>query len=737
MQNYDRLQFTLVDCPGHASLIRTIIGGAQIIDMMLLVIDANKGLQTQTGECIVIGEITTDKMIVVLNKIDMIPEDERENKIEKLKKRIQKVLSGTKFPNVPIVLTSAAIGGEKVASIGATIWASGNKNSTKAFTNNGNSLGIENLIDVIQNEVRIPNRNINGPLYYAIDHCFQIKGHGTVLTGTVLSGSVSLNSIIEIPHLQIQKKVKSMQMFRKPVKIAKQGDRVGICVTNLDPGLIERGIAASPGSVPQLSNIICMVKKVRFFRQKCKTNTKFHISIGHSTVVANVTFFGATELADQLGLKLNRKVICENENENGEEVAESSDLADYLYSASDDNDEVSPDLLNVALNTSYYRNFPDLNYDLNQQFEYQHEIVDVDGLVYGKEPVQWALLEFQSPVFCPIGSLIIGSKLDIDSSDGGAMAHQCRLAFFGPIKTSIGEEEIKKIKIFNWKQKEGEVFKITDKRNGISIEAICWKLVQEGNSIIPFINMTVETAEGARGRIVAAYGADGKFRVKFNKGAQIQAGSKIVLKFKKYIYDKNKEMIQLILTPEEEAKEPNYMHIYSSKDIIIDDDKDDNEPKIIKKKKKNDPIKTVDISSVMTSTTNYLNNGINNIINNDNNKNDDNNNNKNDNNKNDSNKNDNNKNDNNDNNGSIGLIRSGVIESVKPADNPNHFVCTVKGAFRMEENIRIFIGKKVIGPNGEIGQLLGPFAKLGKCKVEFENLIDIKCEDMNVKIFAD
>lgn len=47
---YDKIQFTLVDCPGHASLIRTIIGGAQIIDMMFLVIDALKGIQTQTAE---------------------------------------------------------------------------------------------------------------------------------------------------------------------------------------------------------------------------------------------------------------------------------------------------------------------------------------------------------------------------------------------------------------------------------------------------------------------------------------------------------------------------------------------------------------------------------------------------------------------------------------------------------------------------------------------------------------
>ena len=77
------VQYTLVDCPGHASLIRTIIGGAQIIDRMLLVVDITKGIQTQTAECLVIGEILTDELIVVLNKIDLLPESTREKKLKR------------------------------------------------------------------------------------------------------------------------------------------------------------------------------------------------------------------------------------------------------------------------------------------------------------------------------------------------------------------------------------------------------------------------------------------------------------------------------------------------------------------------------------------------------------------------------------------------------------------------------------------------------------------------------
>jgi selenocysteine-specific elongation factor len=61
--------------------------GAQIIDLMLLVIDITKGIQTQTAECLIIGEITCDKMLVVLNKIDLIEENQRQSTIDKVEKK--------------------------------------------------------------------------------------------------------------------------------------------------------------------------------------------------------------------------------------------------------------------------------------------------------------------------------------------------------------------------------------------------------------------------------------------------------------------------------------------------------------------------------------------------------------------------------------------------------------------------------------------------------------------------
>jgi selenocysteine-specific elongation factor len=95
----------LVDCPGHASLIRTIIGGAQIIDLMFLIIDITKGIQAQTAECIIIAELYMKKIIIVLNKVDQIEDPSMiEAKINALRKVFSKIKFGA---NVRMVQFSA------------------------------------------------------------------------------------------------------------------------------------------------------------------------------------------------------------------------------------------------------------------------------------------------------------------------------------------------------------------------------------------------------------------------------------------------------------------------------------------------------------------------------------------------------------------------------------------------------------------------------------------------------
>ena len=190
----EKLQFTLVDCPGHASLIRTIIGGSQIIDMMLLVVDVVKGIQTQTAECLVVGEITTDRLVVVLNKTDLLPEAGRGALIEKAAGRIKKALAGTRFAAAPIIALAAAPGG--VGKLGAGLAdASTNSSSSSSSTitttttttattppgqeacaggAGGSGMGntsVAALVRHLVDTVELPRRQVGGPFLFAIDHC--------------------------------------------------------------------------------------------------------------------------------------------------------------------------------------------------------------------------------------------------------------------------------------------------------------------------------------------------------------------------------------------------------------------------------------------------------------------------------------------------------------------------------------------------------------------------------------
>lgn len=70
--------------------------GAQIIDLMMLVVDVVKGVQTQTAECLLIGELTCPRMVVILNKIDLLPPNKRQSAIEKMTKKMHRTLQSTR-----------------------------------------------------------------------------------------------------------------------------------------------------------------------------------------------------------------------------------------------------------------------------------------------------------------------------------------------------------------------------------------------------------------------------------------------------------------------------------------------------------------------------------------------------------------------------------------------------------------------------------------------------------------
>jgi selenocysteine-specific elongation factor len=87
-------------------------------------------------------------------------------------------------------------------------------------------------------------------------------------------------------------------MFHKAVNSIARGDRAGVCVTQLNPKLVERGLAAAPGSVPTFSAAVAAVDKVRFYAAAVPSKQKYHVIVGHATVMAEATFFGLPDGQD-------------------------------------------------------------------------------------------------------------------------------------------------------------------------------------------------------------------------------------------------------------------------------------------------------------------------------------------------------------------------------------------------------------------------------------------------------
>lgn len=508
-QQYDSLQFTLVDCPGHASLIRTIIGGAQIIDLMMLVVDVVKGVQTQTAECLLIGELTCPRMVVVLNKTDLLPADKRQAAIEKMTKRLHKTLENTRFKECPVIAVAAKPGGPEAPDT-------------------EEPHGVPELIELLKKQTYLPQRDPGGDLLMAVDHCFSIRGQGTVMTGTVLQGSLAINDTVEIPALKVTKKIKSVQMFRKPVSGAKQGDRVGVCVTQFDPKLLERGVVCTPGSLRTLYAAVMSVRKIGYFKGSLATRAKFHITVGHETVMAKVTFFGLPPPAAP------EEPAC------------------------DAGGPPPPPSEPPSLETPF---------TLDREYFYQEEYRAGGGGGGGAaEAEQWALLEFERPVTCPSPCLVIGSKLDTDIH-----ANACRLAFHGRLllgfeDKSYGETALPRLRIYKTKHKEGQVERVAD-----DYTVIGRSLFKKETNLQLFLGLKVTLSTGETGVIEGGFGQSGKFKIRVPEGLRPETKSllsstskkkgkgggkseeepktesqhiNINLHFKRYVFDPHKKMTQ-------------------------------------------------------------------------------------------------------------------------------------------------------------------------------------------------
>lgn len=484
LQQCDYLQVTLVDCPGHASLIKTVIAGASIIDSILLVIDIAKGIQTQTTECLILGEILADKITVALNKIDLIPADTRETDLTNRISKLRMAFGHTKFgKDVNIIPVSADP---------KDIYS--NEDKSESNSENFYKNALNNLIKAIIDNVDFNRNNLKTlpkrEFLFQIDHCFNIKNKGSIVTGTILKGKISINDEIYFPELCEKKIVKEMQMFKKPITKAYQGDRVGMLIKNLDHTKIERSIACNEGLVQSIESGVFILKKIKFYKTEIKSNTKFYIIVGNQGVMAKCFFFNK--------LSTNNKDLITNE-------------------------EIG-NVHNILINTKQI---------YISEFNYEDKLINSDEYSF-------AYLKFDHKLLIPPGMIALGSKIDFDVSHKSN-----RIAFYGKIIDNLPIGDASKLKVFKMKSKIGGILRLVDDQT-----AIVKSLFKKDSNIEDFIGKKVNIAESEgkiEGTILSKFGQSGKVKVEFNTsirnlklknsdGNEVDFNSfSIVLEYKKYV----------------------------------------------------------------------------------------------------------------------------------------------------------------------------------------------------------
>jgi len=227
----DKRHYAHIDAPGHADYIKNMITGAAQMDGAILVISAADGPMPQTREHVILArQVNVPALVVFLNKCDTVDDPEI---IDLVEADVRELLKKYEYPGdkVPVIRGSAlkALEGDAEAE-----------------------KKILELMKAVDEFIPEPVRDTAKPFLMPIEDIFAIKGRGTVVTGRVERGKLTINEEVEIVGLRETKKsvVTGLEMFRKTLDETIAGDNVGVLLRGIEKDDVERGqVLAKPGSV--------------------------------------------------------------------------------------------------------------------------------------------------------------------------------------------------------------------------------------------------------------------------------------------------------------------------------------------------------------------------------------------------------------------------------------------------------------------------------------------------------
>lgn len=257
----------IIDVPGHEKFINNMVAGVVGMDLVLLVIAADEGIMPQTREHMdILHLLGIEKSIIVLNKCDIVDEDW----LELVEEEIKDELAGTFLEQAPVMKVSAATG-----------------------------QGLDELIKKIQELTAddVVQKDISTIPRLPIDRAFSLSGFGTIITGTLLSGTISKEDTLEMYPIGKECKIRSIQVHGEDKEKCYAGQRVAINLSNVKKKEIERGCVLAPKNSMKNTDLLDVKLNVLDSSMRVLTNhTRLHFFTGTSEILCRAVLLDKEEI---------------------------------------------------------------------------------------------------------------------------------------------------------------------------------------------------------------------------------------------------------------------------------------------------------------------------------------------------------------------------------------------------------------------------------------------------------
>ena len=256
----------VVDVPGHEKFIPQMLSGIAGIDLVLLVVDANEGVMQQTREHLQIMELLKlQNGILVISKSDLVEADW----LDIIEEEVRDQVGGTFLEKAPCCRVSALTG-----------------------------QGLDDLMETIHGQLRRVNpRDASGAVRLPVDRCFSISGFGTVVTGTLNSGTISTGDSLEILPAGVTARVREAQVHDQQVTQVFAGQRVALNLAGVSREQVPRGsVVGTPGLFRATQRIDVQMQLLDSAPWPLKFRDPVHFHLGTGRSVARVVLLDRDEM---------------------------------------------------------------------------------------------------------------------------------------------------------------------------------------------------------------------------------------------------------------------------------------------------------------------------------------------------------------------------------------------------------------------------------------------------------